>query len=334
VGLAEQQKQEKIEDEKYKKTALELSQCILQPIAAHLNKKRLLIVADGALQYLPFSALSKTDRNFRPLIVDHEVVSLPSVSVLLSLRRTRTVRPAPPGLVAVIADPVFNQEDTRFLATLAVNTPRAVASSGVARATGIQFERLKFTKEEAEKIGVFAEKIAKGSNRITMGFEANLDTIVQGNLSQYRIVHFATHGLLNSQQPELSGLVFSLFDPRGQQREGFLRLHDVFNLKLNADLVVLSGCQTAMGKEVRGEGLIGLTRGFFYAGSARVMASLWSVQDNATAKLMRLFYTRLLDERKSASEALRLAQWEMWNDGQGAPPYFWAAFTLQGDWQN
>jgi CHAT domain-containing protein len=190
---------------------------------------------------------------------------------------------------------------------------------------------LPHTKLEAEAIERLASNVAKGRSLIALGFTASRDTIEQTDLSQFRIVHFATHGLLNSQHPELSGLVFSLINEQSQPREGFLRLHDVFNLKLNADLVVLSGCQTAMGKEVRGEGLIGLTRGFLYAGSSRVMASLWSVQDKATADLMKRFYARLLGEGVSASEALRLAQVEMWKEQRA--PYYWAAFTLQGDWQ-
>ncbi len=328
-------KSEKESDAEYEKIASKLGGIILTPIAAHLNKKRLLIVADGALQYLPFSALSKTSSAFTPLIVEHEVVSLPSVSVLLSLRRTRTVRPAPPGLVAVIADPVFNLEDQRLGEVFASNAARPGISpllASAARETGMRFERLKFTEQESGDIEFRANKIAKGSNLIARGFDANLDTVIHPQLSQYRIVHFATHGLLNSQHPELSGLVFSLYDKSGKPREGFLRLHDVFNLKLNADLVVLSGCQTAMGKEVRGEGLIGLTRGFLYAGSSRVMASLWSIQDRPTADLMKQFYTHLLERRMTVSEALRVAQLEMWDNGQRAP-YYWAAFTLQGDWQ-
>jgi CHAT domain-containing protein len=314
---------------------------LLSPLAAHRNKKRLLIVADGALQYLPMGALhdpvvgekanQSTATSYQPLIVNHEVISLPSFSSLLSLRRALTSRPTASGLVAVIADPVFSLDDPRVGGALAMNTQSATPSALLNRAaseTGTRFERLPFTKLEAEAI----ERLAsKGKNLMAMGFAASRETIEQTDLSQYRIVHFATHGLLNSQHPELSGLVFSLINERGQEREGFLRLHDVFNLKLNADLVVLSGCQTAMGKEVRGEGLIGLTRGFLYAGSARVMASLWSVQDKATAELMRRFYARLLGEGVSASEALRRAQLEMWREQR--TPYFWAAFTLQGDWQ-
>ncbi|HEX4950981.1 MAG TPA: CHAT domain-containing tetratricopeptide repeat protein [Blastocatellia bacterium] len=330
--LARLRERERQSDGEFEKAATALSRMILNPVANQLDKKRLLIVADGALQYLPFNALPEPKNSgFTPLIAGHEVVSLPSFSSLLSLRRTRAARQAPAGLVAVVADPVFSTNDPRVGGALAMNTQRATPSAILNRAateTGARFERLPHTKLEAEAIERLGN--SKGKTLLAMGFAASRDTIEQTDLSQFRIVHFATHGLLNSQHPELSGLVFSLLNERGQAREGFLRLHDVFNLKLNADLVVLSGCQTAMGKEVRGEGLIGLTRGFLYAGSSRVMASLWSVQDKATADLMKRFYARLLGEGVSASEALRLAQLEMWKEQRA--PYYWAAFTLQGDW--
>ncbi len=331
--LAKLRDREKQSDAEYEKTASQLSRILLGPVANQLNHKRLLIVADGALQYLPFSALPhpQSTGTFTPLIAEHEVVHLPSFSSLLSLRRNRTARPAPAGLVAVIADPVFSELDLRFAGAIALNAPRSVASPLLTRAaneTGTRFERLPHTKLEAEAIERLA---AKGKALIIMGFAASRETIEQTDLSQFRIVHFATHGLLNSQHPELSGLVLSLINERGQPREGFLRLHEVFNLKLNADLVVLSGCQTAMGKEIKGEGMIGLTRGFLYAGTSRVMASLWSIQDKATADLMKRFYARLLGNGLSAAEALRLAQLDMWNEQRA--PYYWAAFTLQGDWK-
>jgi CHAT domain-containing protein len=152
-------------------------------------------------------------------------------------------------------------------------------------------------------------------------------------LSQYRFLHFATHGLLNSQQPELSGLVLSLVDEQGQPQDGFLRAHEVYNLKLTADLVVLSACQTALGKEVKGEGLVGLTRGFMYAGAPRVVASLWRVPDRATAELMKRFYRGMLGEGLPPAAALRKAQIEVWQQGRWAAPYYWGAFVLQGEWR-
>jgi CHAT domain-containing protein len=150
------------------------------------------------------------------------------------------------------------------------------------------------------------------------------------DLSRFRLIHFATHGLLDSQHPDLSGIILSLIDRNGNPQDGFLRLHEIYNLKLNADLVVLSACQTALGEEVRSEGLIGLARGFMYAGSPQILASLWSVRDRATAILMHRFYESLLDRHLTAAAALRSAQLSMIRDSRWSDPYYWAAFTLQG----
>jgi CHAT domain-containing protein len=138
--------------------------------------------------------------------------------------------------------------------------------------------------------------------------------------------------LLNSQHPELSGIVLSLVDEEGRSQEGFLRAHEIYNLKLNADLVVLSACGTALGKEVKGEGLAGLTRAFMYAGTPRVIASLWSVRDEATAELMKRFYRNLLIGKSSPAAALREAQISMSREPRWAAPYYWAGFVLQGEW--
>jgi CHAT domain-containing protein len=157
--------------------------------------------------------------------------------------------------------------------------------------------------------------------------------VISGQLSQYRILHFATHGLLNNERPELSGLVLSLIDRAGNPQDGFLRLHEIYNLQLNADLVVLSACETGRGKEIKGEGLIGLTRGFMYSGAPRVVASLWNVDDLATAELMKLFYRGMLKDGLPAGAALRTAQLELSRQKRWASPYFWAGFVLQGEWK-
>jgi CHAT domain-containing protein len=155
-----------------------------------------------------------------------------------------------------------------------------------------------------------------------------------GKLSDYRIVHFASHSFVNAAHPDLSGIVLSLVDQRGQEQDGFLRLHEIYNLKLPADLVVLGGCRTGLGKEIKGEGLMSLTRGFMYAGAPRVIVSAWEVQDRPSATLMVKFYRYLLGpKRLSAAAALRAAQIEMSRDKQFAAPYFWAGFTLQGEWK-
>jgi CHAT domain-containing protein len=139
--------------------------------------------------------------------------------------------------------------------------------------------------------------------------------------------------LINSVHPELSGLVLSLVDPQGRPQEGFLRLHDIYNLKLGADLVVLSACQTALGKDIRGEGLIGLTRGFMYAGAPRVVASLWEVDDRATAELMKRLYEGMLVRGLTPAAALRDAQLALRRDRRWSDPFYWGAFVLQGEWK-
>ncbi len=164
------------------------------------------------------------------------------------------------------------------------------------------------------------------------GFEANRDAAMKPGLADYRIVHFATHGLMNAKHPELSGIVLSLVDENGNSQNGFLRLHDIYNMKLPVDLVVLSACNTGLGKDVRGEGLIGLTRGFMYAGASSVVASLWKVDDEATAELMKHFYFQMLQQGLSPAAALRKAQLEMSKQKRWQSPYYWSGFTIQGQY--
>jgi CHAT domain-containing protein len=166
-----------------------------------------------------------------------------------------------------------------------------------------------------------------------LDFAANRDTATGADIGRYRYVHFATHGFLNSVHPEFSGLVLSLFDERGTPREGFLQAHEVYDLKLSAELVVLSACQTGLGKEIKGEGLVGLTRGFMHAGAPRIVVSLWNVSDEATAELMARFYHKLIRDGIRPAQALREAQISLLREERWSAPYFWAAFTLQGEWR-
>ena len=169
-------------------------------------------------------------------------------------------------------------------------------------------------------------------NREAIGFDADKTNATNPELKEYRIIHFATHGVFDSEHPELSGLLLSRYDPVGRPKEGFLRLDDIYNLDLPAELVVLSACNTGLGKDVKGEGLIGLVRGFIYAGTSRVVASLWKVDDDATAELMKHFYQRMLQEKRSPAAALREAQLAMWQTRRWRAPYYWAAFVLQGEY--
>ncbi|MGH9754942.1 MAG: CHAT domain-containing protein, partial [Blastocatellia bacterium] len=165
-------------------------------------------------------------------------------------------------------------------------------------------------------------------------FQASRAAVASGQLSQYRYIHFATHGLADSQRPELSTILLSLCDEQGRPQDGFLRAHEIYNLEMPAELVTLSACQTGLGKLTRGEGLVSLTRGFMYAGAARVVVSLWSVSDQATSELMVKFYRRMLIDGERPAAALRAAQVEMWRDKRWETPYYWAAFTLQGEWRS
>ena len=146
-------------------------------------------------------------------------------------------------------------------------------------------------------------------------------------------MHFATHGYVDAERPALSAIVLSLIDRDGEPRDGFLRAHELYNLDLPAELVVLSACETGLGRQVRGEGIVGLTRGFMYAGAARVVVSLWSVSDRATAALMSTLYREMLEGGKTPAAALRAAQLAMMKRPGWENPYYWAAFIIAGEWR-
>jgi CHAT domain-containing protein len=376
-GETEAQRRTRLEqaEAQYPQAAVALSGMLLGPVAPLLKRKRLVIVADGALQYIPFPALPEplSDKNamhrpttanqaaLTPLVVQHEIVSLPSASASAGLRREIKGRQPAPSVVAVLADPVFDARDprvsrafgtsesgvqrqsqktggTRGLEEKETTSPsdslaegrltRSATEAGLGQGGELRFARLAFSRREAEDIVAAAPA---GEGMMAVDFKANLQTATSPELARYRIVHFATHGLLNSERPELSGLVLSLVDQQGRPQDGFLQLEDIYNLNLPADLVVLSACETALGKEIRGEGLIGLTRGFMYAGARRVIASLWKVDDVATAELMKRLYHRMLTEGLPPAAALRQSQIEMWKQKRWDSPYYWAAFIIQGE---
>jgi CHAT domain-containing protein len=207
---------------------------------------------------------------------------------------------------------------------------RALRDVGIG-SDGAGLERLDYTLKEADRIIASAPA---GTGMEAVSFRANRALAMSPELGQYRVIHFATHAILDDKQPELSGIVLSLVNEQGQPQNGYLRLSDIYNLKLPVELVVLSACRTGIGQEVRGEGLIGLTRGFMYAGAARVLATLWKVRDDATAELMSHFYWHLLKERTPAASALRKAQLELMQmSDEWSKPFFWAGFVLQGDWK-
>jgi CHAT domain-containing protein/tetratricopeptide (TPR) repeat protein len=311
-----------------------LARLLFAGVADLLAGRRLVVVPDGALHYVPFAALP-APAGGGPLLLEHEVVSLPSASVLAVLRREAARRRPAARQLALLADPVFASDDPRVLSALAAERSRAVASTERRGPLDgdpppARFPRLRFSRQEAEAI---AALVAPEQRLVALDFAAARDTVRDDRLADYRLIHFATHGLLDSRHPELSSLVLSLVDEQGRPQDGFLRLADIYNLQLNADLVVLSACRTALGQEMRGEGIVGLTRGVMYAGSPRVVASLWSVEDRATAQLMRRFYDGMVGRRLRPAAALRAAQLELAGSDRLHPPYYWAAFVLQGEWR-
>jgi CHAT domain-containing protein/tetratricopeptide (TPR) repeat protein len=364
-------------DGQYWQQATTVARIVLEPVADRLRAKRLLIVSDGILQYIPFQALpspasdgqvgGRTDSGQAgagaplPLVALYEVVNQSSASSLTALRdETRRRIPAPKAL-AILADPVFEKDDPRLQPAggpvidgarfPATELSRSLGDSGLRsggdvglrngdiglsgvdvglRSDADSIPRLPASEAEANAI---IKAARRGEVFKAVGFDASRSTVMNTGLDQYRIVHFATHGILDNQHPELSGVVLSLFDRNGNRQDGFLRLHDIYNLNLPAELVVLSACNTGLGKDVRGEGLIGLTRGFMYAGSASVVASLWTVDDKATSDLMSHFYRGMLNEGLPPAAALRQSQINMWRQKRWRAPYYWAAFTLQGEYR-
>ncbi len=329
-----------------------LSVALLSPIGPDLKGKRLLIVADGVLQYLPFAALtsqtngsakvvqgSKAAGTSRPtyLAETNELVYLPSASAISVMRQRRAGKKiAERNLVSIMADPVFASDDVRFRTAAAVRNGKSGAGAAEGEGTMNQvaklrsdFGRLRFSRREAEWI---SEMTPADKDLVALDFGANRNTAMSQNFGNSKFIHFATHGVVNSEFPELSGIVLSLWDETGREQDGFLRLHDIYNLKLNTDLVVLSACETALGKEIRGEGIVGLSRGFMYAGAPSVVASLWRVDDRATADLMRRFYQRMIREGLPPAAALRGAQSSMLAEKSTSHPFYWAGFTLQGEW--
>ncbi|KYC35438.1 hypothetical protein WA1_06320 [Scytonema hofmannii PCC 7110] len=357
----------------------ELSQLILTPVKDKLGKKRLVIVADGALQYIPFAALADLKHSqstiqqkgekekqkdttcssgggiricqdndspqnkfdYQPLFVNHEIVNLPSASTIAIQRKELATRSSAPKALAILADPVYSATDARV--TNAQNKQLVhqksrgleLERSALNRSADITHRqgwgRLLGTRSEAQTI---VKLVPDSKSLQVFDFDANYDWATSNALNQFRILHFATHGFVNDANPELSGIVLSLVDKQGQDIRGYLRLGDLFNLDYPADLIVLSACETGLGKEIQGEGLVGLTRGLMYAGGERLVVSLWQVDDEGTSVFMQEFYQQMWQSGKPASAALRATQLKMWHSDKWRNPNYWAAFTFLGEWHD
>ena len=317
-----------------------LGEILLGPLVGQIRNRRLLVVSEGALQYIPFDALLVPNTTKTVLLETNEVVVLPSVSTLIAIRSVHKRLASTNKLVAVIADPVFSVSDDRL--------QRRTTETAVAQASGKSMDqtvtktpailmrdgalqRLTHASEEADAISGIAPW---GTTMVAKGFDASRETAMSSGIGQYQVVHFATHGFLNSEHPELSGIVLTMVDRNGVSANGLMPLHDIYNLELSSELTVLSACQTALGKEIRGEGIVGLAHGFMAAGSKSVVASLWKVDDAATAALMADFYQGMFDKNMPPAAALRSAKLKMMRDKRWSEPYYWAGFVLQGEYAN
>lgn len=330
-------------DNAYPEKAAKLSQMLLGPVAEQLGSKRLVVVTEGVLRHIPIGALpvpvaQKTASQATSttyLIERNEVVVLPSVSALIAIRSARNRTSSPSKLLAVIADPVFSNSDERVQSE-AGSRGIALASDKKSetpenRTRNARLARLPYASEEADAISAVAPW---GTTFVVKGFDATRETAMSPDVGQYQILHFATHGFLDSENPELSSIVLSSVDHHGNATYGLMPLHDIYSLDLSAQLTVLSACQTALGKDIKGEGLIGLTHSFMSAGSNTVVASLWKVDDRATFVLMTDFYKSMLQQGMPPSTALRAAKLKLMKEKQWSAPYYWAGFVLQGEYTN
>jgi CHAT domain-containing protein len=327
-----------------------LYKVVLEPAAAMIGEKRLMVVGDGMLNYIPFEVLLKTSDagDFSSLayfVKSNEVIYAPSASVVGAIKQQRTKNTS--RAMLIIADPVFNSNDARAqkrtaapandaeVRGLGIQSALADVSGSAPPAPNAQMEglplaRLNGTRTEADQISKLA-KASGGQADVWLDLDANEENLGTRDVSKYRIIHVATHGLLNAERPQFTGVVLSLVG--NKTHDGFVRTDEVFNLRLGSPLVMHSACETGLGKEKRGEGVMGLTRAFMYAGAPTVGVSLWSVADKSTADLMTDFYKRLLStEGTTSSSALRGAQLDMISGKKYSAPFFWAPFVLVGDW--
>ena len=320
---------------------LRLSQILLAPLGEKLRNQRLLIAADGALQLISFDALPVPGDAEKLLIETNEVDLLPSASTLTAIRNARNHTGSSNKLVAIIADPVFSANDDRVQLELQASNAALAATNREPDQSMLRsidsltrngvLTRLAHASEEADAISAVAPW---GTTVVAKGFDATRETAMSADVSQYQILHLATHGVFDSEHPERSGIVLSMVDHDGATVNGLMPLQDIYSLDLSTELIVLSACETGLGKDVKGEGLVGLTHGFLSAGSKSVVASLWKVDDRATARLMADFYQPMLQQDMSPAAALRAAKLKMMRDPRWRAPYYWAGFVLEGEYAN
>lgn len=303
----------------YQQTVMSLSRILVGPVSRYLKGKKILIVASGILQRVPFAALRISGTKGLPLGVTHEIVRMTSASAFVEMREQHRRRVRPPPGVAVFADPVFDLSD-----------PRVPQDKRLKGAADPALARLPFTRIEAQEIIA----LFPTDKRISaLGFDASRENLFRVGIAKFRYIHFGTHAIID-QEPEVSGIALSSVTRDGKRVDGFIRLADIYNLPpLSCDLVVLAGCDTGAGRDQRGEGLIGLTRGFLYAGARSALINLWALDDSPwTAETMKSLYTALANGRSSPGSALRSAREALWQrGGRWRDDYFLAGLEIYGE---
>lgn len=320
---------------RYERDAQVFSDELLGQIGDKITEKRLIIVPDGKLHYFPFAALPLPHSNDnQPILLTNEIVYEPSASMLALLAQTERQQSAATRNLLIFSDPIFSIQDERI--AVEVRNEKAPETSSVQPAQ-IRFaqsltalSRLNASRAEADSI---VQIVGDSASDAFTGAAATRERLLSQPVSEYKIIHFATHGLIDEEHPQLSGIVLSQLTENGEPRTGVVRLQDIYGLNLAADLVVLSACETGIGKEVKGEGLASLNNAFMQVGAKSVLSSLWKVDDYATVELMKHFYKSLADGNLSAAQALRRAQIKLRQNPRYRSPFFWAAFNVQGDFQ-
>jgi tetratricopeptide (TPR) repeat protein len=295
-----------------------LSCMLLAPfLKPHMD--HLAIVPDGELALLPFAALPENgcDGGAEPLAAGRQTVLVASLSILLLPHKPKE-RDSWHGEIALLADPVFDAGDPRVHST-------GTAGRNDANRSRLILPRLYGTRDEATAIATLA---GPDRSALYLDFDASLQTLLAPSLSQYRILHLATHGVLDEDAPGLSGIVLSLVDREGQPVFGYLKRQDVENLTLHSDLVVLSSCDSGSGPNFNGEGITGLTYAFLSAGATRVLSTLWSVDDETSKELIVGFYSAMFHDGLAPTDALRRSQMKLSRNPSTSAPYYWAGFTI------
>lgn len=323
-------------EKKFQKQAQVLSNNLFGQISEKLKDKRLILATDGKLRYFPVSALpfpSNEDSKINePFLLTNEIIYEPSATTLSLLTQKLNSAKTPEKDLLIFADAVYSAKDERIVVGKSdVNLSASDSADDDSLEQTSFLGRLPATEQEAASI---AKTFGWSDTKLFSGFAATRENFFETKLSDYKVLHFATHGILNENQPEFSGLVFSQFDENGKRKKGIVRLQDIYGLNLAADLVVLSACDTGIGKDIKGEGLISLTDGFLQAGAKTVVSSRWKVSDKATLELMKNFYEIMEDEKIPTAQALQKAKIKLRENPAFASPYYWAAFTIQGDYQN